>query len=296
MAGGVDIPYRLTRIGTVMSPDPGQPWEAEGVLNPAAGYTPDGRLHLLPRLVAAGNVSRIGLAEVVIDDGVPTRVQRRGIVLSPDEGWEHGANHGGVEDPRVTFVERLGVHIMTYVAFGPLGPRIALATSRDLLGWERLGPVLFAYQPGLDIDLNLYPNKDAVIFPEPVPGPGGVPSYAMLHRPMWDQTMSGLDAAATQLPAGLTDDRPGIWISYVARRTRRGRHPSPRPHARPPLCRPARTSLRARQDRRRSAADTGPGGLAPHPSRRARRRGTRLRPVPAALPRLQRRGDAARPG
>ena len=75
--------------------------------------------------------------------------------------------------------------------------------------------MLFAYQPGLHIDLNLYPNKDAVIFPEPVTGPGGVASYAMLHRPMWDQTMSGLDAAATRLPAGLADDRPGIWISYV---------------------------------------------------------------------------------
>jgi beta-1,2-mannobiose phosphorylase / 1,2-beta-oligomannan phosphorylase len=210
-----DIPYRLTRVGTVMSPDPGEPWEAEGVLNPAAAHTPDGRLHLLPRLVAAGNVSRIGLAEVVIDDGVPSGVHRRGVVLAPDEGWERGAHHGGVEDPRVTFVERLGLHLMTYVAFGPLGPRIALAVSRDLDTWERLGPVLFAYQPGLDIDLNLYPNKDAVIFPEPMPGPGGVPSYAMLHRPMWDQTMSGLEAAATRLPAGLTDERPGIWISYV---------------------------------------------------------------------------------
>jgi predicted GH43/DUF377 family glycosyl hydrolase len=215
VTGDGDIPYRLTRVGTVMSPESGEPWEAEGVLNPATGHTPDGRLHLLARLVAAGNVSRIGLAEVVIDAGVPTSVQRRGVVLAPDEGWERGANHGGVEDPRVTFVERLDVHLMTYVAFGPLGPRIALAVSRDLETWERLGPVLFAYLPGLDVDLNLYPNKDAVIFPEPIPGPGGVPSYAMLHRPMWDQTMSGLEPAATRLPAGVTDDRPGIWISYV---------------------------------------------------------------------------------
>ncbi len=37
----------------------------------------------------------------------------------------------------------------------------------------------------------------------------------MLHRPMWEQSMSGLEPAATRLPAGLADDRPGIWISYV---------------------------------------------------------------------------------
>lgn len=210
-----DVPYRLTRVGIVMTPEPGEPWEAEGVLNPAAGHTPDGRLHLLPRLVAAGNVSRIGLAEVVIVDGVPVGVNRRGVVLAPDEGWERGADHGGVEDPRVTFVARLGVHLMTYIAFGPLGPRIALAVSRDLTTWERLGPVLFAYQPGLDIDLNLYSNKDAVIFPEPIPGPGGVLSYAMLHRPTWDQSMTGFPTAVTHLPSGITDERPGIWISYV---------------------------------------------------------------------------------
>ncbi len=214
MTADVGIPYRLTRLGVVMAPEPGQPWEAEGVLNPAAGRTPDGRLHLLPRLVAAGNMSRIGLAEVVVDDGVPTGVRRRGVVLAPDEGWERGAHHGGVEDPRVTFLERLGVHVMTYVAYGPLGGRIALAISRDLETWERLGPALFAYQPGLHIDLNLYLNKDAVIFPEPIPGPDGVASYAILHRPMWHHTMSGLDGDAA-LPAGLSDNRPGIWISYA---------------------------------------------------------------------------------
>ena len=73
-----------------MAPDPGDPLEAEGVLNPAAGHTPDGRLHLLPRVVAAGNVSRVGLAEVVVEDGVPVGVDRRGIVLEPDLSWERG--------------------------------------------------------------------------------------------------------------------------------------------------------------------------------------------------------------
>jgi beta-1,2-mannobiose phosphorylase / 1,2-beta-oligomannan phosphorylase len=74
------VPYTLSRVGVVMSPD-GSPLEAEGVLNPASGRTPDGRLHLLPRLVAEGNVSRVGLAEVVLEDGVPVGVKRRGVVL-----------------------------------------------------------------------------------------------------------------------------------------------------------------------------------------------------------------------
>src|SRR6266496_2389744 len=167
-----------------MTPEPGNELEAEGVLNPASGFGPDGRLYLLPRLVAAGNVSRVGLAEVSLVDGVPSSVSRRGVVLAPDEGWERGTNNAGVEDPRVTWVPRLGVHVMTYVAYGPLGPKLALAVSKDLLEWRRLGPVHFRYQPGLDTDLNLFPNKDAVFFPEPVPGPDGEPAYAMLHRPM----------------------------------------------------------------------------------------------------------------
>jgi len=208
------VPYTMTRLGVVMRPEPGNPLEAMGVLNPASGRTPDGRLHLLPRLVEDGNVSRVGLAEVELSDGVPVGVTRRGVALAPDEGWERGANNAGVEDPRTTWVPRLGKHLMTYVAFGPLGPRLALAVSVDLEHWTRLGPVQFTYQPDLDTDLSMFPNKDAVFFPELVPGPDGRPAYAMLHRPMWDLGWFR-DGETTHLPAGVTDDRPGIWISYV---------------------------------------------------------------------------------
>ncbi|MGZ4611219.1 MAG: glycoside hydrolase family 130 protein [Actinomycetes bacterium] len=197
-----------------MTPEPGNAQEAEGVLNPASGRTPDGTLHLLPRLVAEGNVSRVGLAEVLLTDGVPTGVERKGIVLAPDEGWERGATSAGVEDPRTTYVPSLGVTVMTYVAFGPLGPRLALAVSENLSEWQRLGPVHFGYQTDLDTDLMLFPNKDAVWFPEPVTAPDGTRSYAMLHRPMWDLGWIR-EGETTHLPADVTDDRPGIWISYV---------------------------------------------------------------------------------
>jgi predicted GH43/DUF377 family glycosyl hydrolase len=103
---------------------------------------------------------------------------------------------------------------MTYVAYGPLGPRLAFAYSEDLRNWHRLGPCLFGYQADLSMDLNLFPNKDAVFFPEPVNDPDGVPSYAMLHRPMWDLGWIR-EGEGEHLPAGVTDNRPGIWISYV---------------------------------------------------------------------------------
>ncbi|AZC13378.1 glycosidase [Microbacterium sp. ABRD28] len=208
------VPYRMTRVGVVMTPTPGDPQEAEGVLNPASGRRPDGTLYLLPRLVAEGNVSRVGLARVVLDDGVPAGVEREGVVLEPDRGWERGADNAGVEDPRVTWIETLGLHVMTYVAYGPLGPRTALAVSPDLRQWRRLGPALFRYDDALDMDLNLFHNKDTVFFPEPVSAPDGTLSLAVLHRPMWDlgETRPG---QGVRVPAGVTDERQSIWISYV---------------------------------------------------------------------------------
>lgn len=210
------VPFKLTRAGVVMTPEPGNEQEIDGVLNPASGRGPDGELYLLPRLVARGNVSRVGIAKVLMDDGgCPTGVERQGIVLAPDEGWERGRNNAGTEDPRLTWVPSLGRHLMTYVAYGPLGPRTAFAHSEDLRNWERLGPCHFEYQPELSMDLNLFSNKDAVFFPEPVNDPDGVPSYAVLHRPMWD--LGGIrEGEGEHLPAGLGDPRPGIWISYVA--------------------------------------------------------------------------------
>jgi predicted GH43/DUF377 family glycosyl hydrolase len=209
------FPYSLTRLRTIMEPEPGNALEAEGVLNPASGRGPDGELYLLPRMVAQGNVSRVGLAKVVVENGEPVGVERQGVVLEPANRWEQGAMSAGTEDPRTTWVPSLGLHLMTYVAYGPMGPRTALAVSADLREWRRLGPVLFSHDPALDIDLNLYSNKDTVFFPEVVPDPDGVPSYALLHRPTWDLELIRTGAGQWP-PASSRDERPAIWISYVA--------------------------------------------------------------------------------
>ena len=56
--------FALQRLGMLMEPEPGNPQEVEGVLNPAAARGPDGQLYIFPRLVARGNYSRIGIARV----------------------------------------------------------------------------------------------------------------------------------------------------------------------------------------------------------------------------------------
>jgi beta-1,2-mannobiose phosphorylase / 1,2-beta-oligomannan phosphorylase len=208
-------PYRLERLGIVMEPAPGDAKEIEGVLNPACARARDGELYLFPRMVAQGNFSRIGRARVLFDDGgKPSGVERLGVALEPDEAWEQNPVTAGVEDPRITFVASLDTYVMAYAAYGPLGPRIGLAVSPDLVKWERLGPISFDYQPALRTDMNLYPNKDAMFFPEPVPGPDGKPAYAMLHRPMWNLSWISPNAGRP-LPVGVSDERQSIWVSFA---------------------------------------------------------------------------------
>jgi predicted GH43/DUF377 family glycosyl hydrolase len=99
------VEYILERMGIVMVPDPTDPREAWGVLNPAAARDPAGELYLFPRLVAEHNYSRIGRALVIFENDLPIGVERRGIALEPQDPWESK----GVEDARITHVDGLGL-------------------------------------------------------------------------------------------------------------------------------------------------------------------------------------------
>ncbi len=160
----------------------GNPQEVEGTLNPAAVRGPDGRLYLFPRLVAKGNYSRIGIARVRFNEaGDPSGIERLGIALEPEADYERLPDgSGGCEDPRVTFVEPLQRYIMTYTAISPEGPRIALAVSKDLFSWQRMG--LATFEPYQGIDFVNVGNKDASVFPIAIPNHAGKMQLAMLHR------------------------------------------------------------------------------------------------------------------
>src|ERR1700678_4190485 len=110
--------FQLQRLGQIMGPQPGNPQEVEGVLNPAAARGPDGHLYLFLRLVARGNYSRIGIARVNFDRrGNPCGGERLGIALEPEADYELRSNGGGgCEDPRITFMRSFQCYVMAYAA------------------------------------------------------------------------------------------------------------------------------------------------------------------------------------
>jgi predicted GH43/DUF377 family glycosyl hydrolase len=199
----------VERLGPVLVPD-GDPNEVEGVLNPASARTRDGDLLLYPRAVAKGNISRVERVHVAQRDATFI-TQRDGFALEPEATYEVRPSAGyGCEDPRVTFIPVLDRYVMAYTAFGPLGPRIAIALSTDGHSWERLGLMRFA-QPGM-VDGD---DKDAAFFPEPVLSPRGERSLAFSHRPMLHLSAVDGRAAIPLIERLPFEDRESIRIGYV---------------------------------------------------------------------------------
>ena len=118
-------------------------WEAHATFNPAA-VVRNGRVMLLYRAEDAtgvtrigGHTSRIGLAESV--DGL--RFTRRPLpVLQPDRDAQARYEWtGGVEDPRIVETDD-GRYVLTYTQWNGDVPRLAVATSTDLVSWTKHGP------------------------------------------------------------------------------------------------------------------------------------------------------------
>lgn len=112
-------------------------WEKKSVFNPTA-VVKDDRVWLLYRAQDDRGTSRIGLANS--RNGLEFRKNSEP-VLHPDEDtmkeyeWE-----GGCEDPRVVRRDD-GLYVMTYTAYDGKTARLCLASSRDLINWEKHGLV-----------------------------------------------------------------------------------------------------------------------------------------------------------
>jgi len=82
--------------------------------------------------------SRLGYAESA--DGIHF-TRRPDPVLSPSEAYE---KDGGVEDPRLVLIE--GTYYLTYTGYNKKDAQLCLATSKDLIHWDRKGIILPAYK------------------------------------------------------------------------------------------------------------------------------------------------------
>jgi len=109
----------------------GDTWESSNVYNPAAVVVGD-KVALLYRAHADDIISHVGLA--FSNDGIHFE-RHPEPVLSPTEDYEIY----GAEDPRVTEVD--GTYYMTYTGWDRKNAQLCLATSVDLLTWEKHGPM-----------------------------------------------------------------------------------------------------------------------------------------------------------
>ena len=126
-------------------------WEELATFNPAA-VVKDGKVYVLYRAEDASgkseigfHTSRIGLAES--SDGL--RFTRRAApVLYPDKDQQARYEWtGGVEDPRIVVSED-GTYILTYTQWNRDVPRLAVATSKDLVHWSKHGPAFAKAENG----------------------------------------------------------------------------------------------------------------------------------------------------
>jgi len=128
-----------------------------GTFNPAVVKL-GAKFVMLYRAQDANGASRLGYAESA--DGIHfTRHPRP--VLSPEADYE---KDGGVEDPRL--VKFGDTYYLTYTGYNKKDAQLCLATSKDLLHWERKGVILPAYKGNWNVGW----TKSGAIVPQKING------------------------------------------------------------------------------------------------------------------------------
>ena len=139
------------------------PYPAHTVFNAGATLLRDGTTLLLCRVEDRRGHSHLCAArsnngvDGWVVDAEPTLLADP--AAHPEEAW-------GIEDPRITFVDELAQYVISYTAYGPVGPAVALALTEDFRSFERLGVVMQA------------DDKDAALLPRRIGG-----RFALFHRP-----------------------------------------------------------------------------------------------------------------
>jgi predicted GH43/DUF377 family glycosyl hydrolase len=186
----------IEKLGIILSPT-NREFENNGVLNPGI-YQEGNTVHILYRAVQNGNISTIGYAKT---DGPINIVERHD---QPLINREYDYESQGVEDARIVKIE--DTYYITYTAYDGSNAMGALATSKDLVTFEKhgiitpkvnyqdyeryvscngkkLNPKYHHYyrlfeEMGLIADERRFlRDKDVVLFPRKING-----KFVMLHR------------------------------------------------------------------------------------------------------------------
>ena len=131
------------------------------VFNPAAAEV-DGETVLLARVEALTGISELTVARS--SNGVDGWRIASEPLLAPANGIE--SERWGFEDARAVWIDELDCYAITCTAYGPAGPAVYLATTKDFLTVERRGIVI---NPE---------DKNAALLPERVDG-----KWILFHRP-----------------------------------------------------------------------------------------------------------------
>ena len=143
------------------------PYQINTVFNPGA-TTHEGETVLLCRVEDRRGLSHLTVARS--PDGIHGwRVDPKPLLA--DDPADH-TSLWGVEDCRVTYVAELSCYVISYTAYGPSGPCVALALTEDFQSVEKLGVVM----PPEDKNASLLPRRvggDFILYHRPVSAHNG---------------------------------------------------------------------------------------------------------------------------
>jgi beta-1,2-mannosidase len=137
MCSSLPITITAERVSDQPLLQDGPEWASFGIFNPGA-IAVGNKTILMFRAQDRNHTSRIGYAEST--DGIHFAI-RPDPLLSPEAGYEQG---GGLEDPRVLKIG--GTYYLTYTGYDLHAAQLCLATSTDLVHWQRRGVILPAYK------------------------------------------------------------------------------------------------------------------------------------------------------
>ncbi len=127
-------------------------WESMATFNPAA-IVKDGKITLIYRAEEklgdkeiGGHRSRLGMATST-DGLIFERSNVPFFYPDNDDQYEYEWP-GGTEDPRIVESPD-GIYIMTYTQWNRQVPRLAIASSKDLINWEKHGPIFKNWKDGV---------------------------------------------------------------------------------------------------------------------------------------------------